>query len=496
MLQELERRKKENPLKYLKQHRKQYEASLSDKIIRGLFWGNRVGKTEWGAQETSRFIAENKEIEVEVYDSGESDEVEFVGRKVLPNYRTHDGPVDLWVGSPSFDLQRDGPQKKLELYLPPNQIQHIEYLRSNIWKEVTLKDGTKMGFKSYEQSAGKWQSAGKDWIWFDEEPPYEIWEEASVREEAGKQLRIIITMTAVKGMTWVYDKLYTNTKNQNIFISEAGWDDNPWLLNTQKDRMAGNLTPEALEVRKKGRFVKRVGLVCPWFNRSTHIKHYSELDRSWTWYESLDGGFSDPLCYELIGVDHDNSIHVVNGFREAQLLTADIKQRIKTIRGNLTITGSYSDNDNPRLLEELRLTDPNNPIDISLNFMAIEKKAGESKSWDESLAEKLAEYGQIQKGTGLPRLYISDNLVRFDEQIGEQVNWLQRELEVLTWSQQDKKSGMEIQPKWDDHRRFKHHFDGTRTLAYFVMSYQKPITESQISSLPQFQAVWDEELGL
>lgn len=458
-------------MNYLKQHRKQFEASQSNKIIRSLFWGNRVGKTEWGAQETGRFFLNEEPIEVEVYDPGEFDKPIFLGKRTLPSFRPH-YPVTGWVGSPSFDLQRDGPQKKLEMYIPENKIYHIEYLRSNIWKEVVLKDGSKLGFKSYEQSRGKWQSAGMDWIWFDEEPPYEIWEEASVREEAGHTLRICLTMTAIKGMTWVYDKIYTATNNQDIFVSEAGWDDNPWLLTSQKERMGRGLSPEALEVRKKGKFVKRVGLICSWFVRSIHIRHYTEIDKSWTWFRVCDGGFSDPFAYLLIGIDHMGDVHVVKGFREPGLLTGEIKSKIKTIETGLTINCGYADNDNPRLLEELRRTSDDDKISVSFN--PIEKVAGDNKSWDEYLSEKLYEYGHIQKGTGLPRLYISDGLVRYDEQRGDSGNWLQQEIENLTWKETKNTEGYEIKPEWDDHRRFKHHFDGIRALAYFLVSYLKP----------------------
>lgn len=488
----MERRKKENPLNYLKQHRKQLEASTVDKIIRALFWGNRVGKTDWGGQETARFFCKTEPIYTDVYKPGGDDTPIFIYKELLPSFRPH-YPVNGWVGSPSFDLQRDGPQKKLEAYIPPKEIDHIEYLRSNIWKEVTLKDGSKLGFKSYEQSREKWQSAGMDWIWFDEEPPYDIWEEASVREEAGHTLRIIITMTAIKGMTWVYDKLYSNTGNRDIFISEAGWDDNPWLTEKQKSRMGSNLTPEALKVRREGKFVKRVGLICNWFTRTTHVKHYAELDKSWDWYRVCDGGFSDPFAYLLIGIDHQGDINIVKGFREPGLLTKDIKERIARVESGLTIINGISDNDNPRLLEELRQKSEDDPI--SINFNPIEKVSGDAKSWDEFLAEKLHEYGHIQKGTGRPRLYISDSLVRYDEKKEENVNWLQQEIESLTWTEVKNAEGSEIRPKWDDHRRFGHHFDGTRCLAYFCAGYMKqPKVDN--NNLPQYQPSVDDDLGM
>lgn len=461
LMDEKERRKKQNPLKYLQQHEKQYQASCSDKNIRVLFWGNRVGKTEWGGEETANFVIPNPFPDVEVMGSG----LTSLGRKPFPQIRPY-GKVEVWVGCPSFELQRDGVQAKLERWLPPKEIARIEYLRGALWKEVYLKDGSRISFKSYEQGREKWQSAGKDWIWFDEEPPKDIWEEAFVRQEAGRQLRIILTMTAIKGMTWVYDRLYKSTNNPDLYVSMAGWDDNPWLGESQKEQMSRGLTPQSLKVRKEGKFVKRVGLVCAWFERDKHLRHYDTLDKSWTWYEVLDGGFSDPAAYLLIGVDNDNNVHVVSGYREPQLDTKQIKEMRDLRCDGLTIVRGWGDSDNPRLLKELSVE--------GMWLETVEKVPGEAQSWDDALARKLEEYGKIQRGTGQPRLYISDNLIRKNDETGEDENWLMQELENLSWLEKITKQGEETVPKWDDHRRFGHHFDGVRALSYFLISYMKP----------------------
>lgn len=458
MYEELDRRKQASPLKFLQQHEKQYQASVSDKMIRILFWGNRVGKTEWGGEETANFVVPNGVRETEVIGKDK----QSLGKKPLPSIRPL-GKVEAWVGCPSFELQLDGTQAKLERWLPSDQIEHVDYLRGKIWKELYLRDGSHISFKSYEQGREKWQSAGKDWVWFDEEPPKDIWEEASVRQEAGRRLRMLLTMTAIKGMTWVYDKLYKATNNPDLYISMAGWDDNPWLLEEQKVQMSRGLSPQSLKTRKEGRFVKRVGLICPWFDRSKHIRHYEGLNKSWTWYEVLDGGFNDPAAYLLIGVDNDNNVHVVAGYREPGLATDRIKELRDLKAGGLTVVRGWADTDNPRLLVELS--------DLGMNLEPVKKEPGEAQSWDDALARKLEEFGRVQPGTGEPRLYFSDNLIRMNEETGEEENWLMQEVENLSWLERINKQGEEVVPKWDDHRRFKHHFDGMRALAYFLVSY-------------------------
>lgn len=445
LLEEQERRVREDPLKYAKQHDKQLEATASMAAIRALFWGNRVGKTEWGGSETSRYATANHP------------------------YRSVAEGVEIWVACPSYEVQEDTTQKKLLSYLPAKAIARIDYLRGKIIKKITLKNKTEIVFKSYDQGREKFQGTGKRLIWFDEEPPHDIWEECFVRVEAGQQLDVILTMTAVKGMTWVYDEIYLATHNPDLFVSEAGWDDNPYLTEQQKEQMSRGLSAAALKVRREGKFVKRVGLVCAWWDRTKHLRHYEALNRSWTWYEILDGGWSDPAAWLLVGVDNDNNVHVVNGYRKKELRAERIKE-LRDIRiSGLTITRGWIDNDDPRLQEQLQK--------LGMKLRPVEKKPNESKSWDETLAAKMEEYGEIQKGTGQPRLYISDNLIDINERTGKEENWMVQEIENLVWLERVSKQGEEIVPKWDDHRRFGHHFDGVRALAYLMVSYMKPAKE-------------------
>ena len=81
---EKERRVVENPLKYAQQHDKQKEVSRARKAIRALFWGNRVGKTEWGAQERASVLL------------GEHEWIQL---------------GEVWSFCPSFDEQKDTTSK-------------------------------------------------------------------------------------------------------------------------------------------------------------------------------------------------------------------------------------------------------------------------------------------------------------------------------------------------------------------------------------------------
>jgi phage terminase large subunit-like protein len=462
LLEEKERRRKADPLKYCERHPKQITAHEAAQAIRALFWGNRVGKTEWGAMEVSEYAT------------------------LHHKHREMTAPFEIWAACPSFDVQEHTTQKKLMGYLPEKEIERIEYLRGKIIKKITLKNGVTIQFKSYEQGREKFQGAGVRLIWFDEEPPKDIWEESFVRVEAGQQLDVILTMTAVKGMTWVYDQIYLDTANPDLFISEAGWDDNPYLTEDQKAQMARGLSENAIKVRREGKFVKRVGLVAAWWERDQHIKHYVRsieqvktardvlIAKNWTWYEVLDPGWSDPAAWLLIGVDHDNNVHVVDGFRKKQFEKNDMKDLRDIKKSDLLIRKGWIDNNDPRFQQELAALKRADGTPNSWPLQAVQKITGDKKNWDETLAEKMEEYGKIQPGTGKPRLFISDTLTEINETTGVEVNWMVQEIENLVWLEHVSKTGEEIKPEWDDHRKFGHHFDGMRALAYFLISYMKP----------------------
>jgi len=58
-----------------------------------------------------------------------------------------------------------------------------------------------VGFKAYSQGREKWQGPTRDWIWFDEEPPMDIYIEGLTRTNAVPDARGWITFTPLLGMS-------------------------------------------------------------------------------------------------------------------------------------------------------------------------------------------------------------------------------------------------------------------------------------------------------
>lgn len=381
-------------------------------------------------------------------------------------------PIEIWAACPSFDAQKETTQKKLERYLTKDKIADITYVKKGVWGEVLLIDGSRINFKSYEQGREKFQGAGKRVIWFDEEPPKDIWEECFVRSEAGIPLDIIMTMTPVNGMTWVYDDIYLATGNNDYFVSEATWEDNPWLTDAQKQQMTRGLSAHSLEVRKKGKFMERTGLVCPWWQRGVHLEelHYSA---EWDICAALDFGFSNPACFGIFGIDYDDNINLFDGFYERGLTTPVIAQKIVQIckaysidMHNLVI---ICDSAQAQSIQEL------NDISAANNYgftaIGVKKVSGtDSQNWDEYRADRLSQYGTVNDD-GTTKFKASSYLTHFDEKEGKEVNWFVKEVESLKWSEVASPSGHDKQQGaiWDP-RYANHAID---MLSYLVVDHME-----------------------
>lgn len=133
--------------------------------------------------------------------------------------RRFDKPVRLWASGVTGESTRDNPQRIL---VGPPQQQH-EWGTGAIPGDCLLKTTSARGiadaldsitvkhtsggesvlaFKSYEKGREKWQGETLDGVWFDEEPPLDIYTEGLTRTNATMGMTMI-TFTPLLGMSEV-----------------------------------------------------------------------------------------------------------------------------------------------------------------------------------------------------------------------------------------------------------------------------------------------------
>ena len=299
--QERERRGKDDFLsKYNtgeKIHKKQVEFHKCNKKNRWVFGGNRSGKTECGAVETV-----------------------YLARGNHP-YKENK-PISCWVVSLSKQVQRDVAQEKILHYLRKDWIEKIvmssgkqDSAESGVIDFILVKNVfgslSKIGFKSCDQGREKFQGSSLDFVWFDEEPPYDIYQECRMRVFDKKGM-IFGTMTPLKGLTWVYNEIYLNEKNDDeVWYTEMEWADNPFLDEQEIIAMTSSLSQDELESRRYGKFKQCGGLVYSEFNEQIHVIEPFDIPKEWQDNISIDPGLNNPLSAHWYCEDFDGNVYVV-----------------------------------------------------------------------------------------------------------------------------------------------------------------------------------------
>ena len=279
-------------------HKKQIEFHKCNKKNRWVFGGNRTGKTECGAVETIWLL-----------------------RGIHP-YKQNKKDVVGWAVSLSTQVQRDVAQSKILSYLNPEWISDIVMLSgkkdnpsSGVIDKIYIKNVfggiSVLGFKSCDQGREKFQGTSLDFVWFDEEPPYDIYLECKMRvlDRCGE---IFGTMTPLKGLTWVYDEIYLNKKNdKDVWHENITWQDNPFLNQEEIKKLMSEMSKDELDTRCNGNFAFSGGMVYSNFDENINVVEPFDISKDCFDKISIDPGFRNALSCHFYARDGDGTVFVI-----------------------------------------------------------------------------------------------------------------------------------------------------------------------------------------
>ncbi len=304
-------------------HQKQLEFHKSTKRNRWVFGGNRTGKTECGAVETI-----------------------WLALGIHP-FKTNKPNINCWVVSLSNRVQKEVAQAKILKYLPKSKITDIvmsEGKKSNpengVIECLIIKNSfnteSKIWFKSCEEGREKFQGASLDFVWFDEEPPEEIYQECKMRI-LDKNGEIFGTMTPLKGLTFIYEEIYLNKhQDPEVFYMFISWEDNPYLNKTEIERLTKTMSKDEIESRKYGRFsMVDAGLVYNEFDENIHVITPFKIPTDWQDKISIDPGLNNPLSCHWYARDFDGNIYVIAEHYEQNKTIEYHSNKIKEISKSL-----------------------------------------------------------------------------------------------------------------------------------------------------------------
>ena len=250
--------------------------------------GNRIGKTEAGAFETTAHLT-----------------------GVYPNWwtgRRFTEPVEWWACGTTSETTRDIVQAKLlgsldapgtgmipsHLILDTSRRPHglpgsIEsaYIRHSSGGKSLL------GLKTYEQGRKSFEGTAKHGIWDDEEPPGDIYTEQLYRTLTTKGI-IFTTFTPLQGISDVvkgFIEPETDEAAQSKYFVQAGWDDVPHLDEAEKRRLIATTPPYQIAARTKGEPSLGSGAIYPIAEADITVPNFHIPD-SWPKAYGMDVGWN------------------------------------------------------------------------------------------------------------------------------------------------------------------------------------------------------------
>lgn len=256
----------------------------SSAYIRALFGGNRSGKTESGVYELLQPCLESPgKLGNQVWATTISNEM--LGRIIWP---------------------------KVQKYINAIDIQSIAWLNKGrkIPAIVYLTNGWEIHFKSYEQGREKFQGASVRRILLDEECDKPIFEEclARVLDQGGD---LLITMTPLKGLTWIYEDVFQASQTDPDI---ASWTisllENKYISRENKDRFIAHLTPDMIARRVAGQFLRLEGAVFKEFDPNVHVIEPFPIPYYWRKIRTIDFGYAEPFVCLWIAQGQDGELYV------------------------------------------------------------------------------------------------------------------------------------------------------------------------------------------
>jgi phage terminase large subunit-like protein len=204
------------------------------------------------------------------------------------------------------------------------------YLQDGSWdksydkqsRTLTLTNGSSLEFMSYEQAVEKFAGTSRHFVWFDEEPPKEIFSECMMRlvDTDGDWW---ITMTPLIVMSWTKDEIYDPVKDNqrdDVYVLEVNTEENPHINIGALDRLTVGLSESEKQARRAGTYISHTGRIYgPTCFSSDYAKEggnviedalrYHDIWRTLLQYEHFamwDHGLNNPTailfaCYDTEG---------------------------------------------------------------------------------------------------------------------------------------------------------------------------------------------------
>ncbi|QTP63585.1 DNA packaging protein [Candidatus Liberibacter africanus] len=312
MLQKLKKQRNFRRLEFYNPYEKQKDFHKIGKIARERLFmaGNQLGKTLAGAAEAAMHLTG-------CYPSW------WVGHRFLQQ-------IVMVAGSVSYELTRDGIQRLLlgepmspdqqgSGMIPASNILNLTR-RSNVagaCNTVTVRHisggVSVLLLKAYEQGRDKWQSNTVNYVWFDEEPPEDVYFEGLTRVNATQGL-VALTLTPLKGRSNIIEH-YLSSSSQDRQVIRMTIDETPHYDEKEKRRIINSYPLHERKARTSGEPILGSGRIFPIVEEDI-VTNSFEIPEHWVQIGGMDFGWHHPFAaVHLVWNRDSDTIYVVKNYR-------------------------------------------------------------------------------------------------------------------------------------------------------------------------------------
>ena len=355
--EEVEKRKKYSAFKYFKPYAKQKEFMFCRKAQRCLGAGNQLGKTLCGSMEAAYHATgqypdwwEGKRFEkanVGWVCGVTGDVIRDTTQKLLIG-RIQAGEEEIGTGAIPRDCIGGMVRARVTVDLMDHiKVKHVSGNLSLIFQ------------KSYASGREQFQGETIDWVWYDEEPPADIYSEGKTRTNKGQLGQFtMLTFTPLLGMSEIAMMFYENPREDQELIMMT-IDDVDHYTEEEKRNIEAGYPEYEREARAKGIPVLGSGRVFQFTEAQISEPHIAYPPSHWFYINGLDFGWEHPQACIQIGWDKDEDvIHVLRAKAAKKTKPLDMFGAVKSwaadVRSAWPHDGFKHDNSGAELAELYR----------------------------------------------------------------------------------------------------------------------------------------------
>lgn len=309
----LERRRTENRLAHYRPYPKQEEfhtrgASFRERLFMA---GNQLGKTWAGAFEAAMHATGRYPL---WWQGRRWDRPTIAWASGVTGESTRDNVQRLLLGRPGAHGTGTIP-KACVLDAPsarglPDLVDHIRIAHVSGGESLVY-------LKSYEKGREKWQGETLDFVWYDEEPPEEIYTEGLTRTNTTGGM-VWLTFTPLLGMSKVVERFLQGEPSPDRSVTQMTIEDAEHYSAAERARIIAGYPPHEREARAQGIPTMGSGRVFP-VPESDVVCEPFEIPAYWPVLGGVDFGWDHPFAAVKVAWDRDaDCVYVTNAYRKRE----------------------------------------------------------------------------------------------------------------------------------------------------------------------------------